>query len=62
MQTIKLQVNGQSVGSITIDTEGNIVSAFVHKTIEYSIKNMIDNQNLIGKQINERDYYNLIIN
>jgi hypothetical protein len=62
MEDIKLLVNNQSVGSITIDTDGNIVSIFVHKTIESSIKNMVDDQNLIGKQINERDYYNLIMN
>lgn len=62
MEDIKLLVNNQSVGSITIDTDGNIVSVFVHKTIEDSIKTIVDNQNLIGTKISERDYYNLIIN
>lgn len=62
MEDIKLLVNNQSVGSITIDTDGNIVSVFVHKTIENSIKTIVDNQNLIGTKISERDYYNLIIN
>lgn len=62
MEDIKLLVNNQSVGSITIDTDGNIVNVFVHKTTEDSIKTIVDNQNLIGTKISERHYYNLIIN
>lgn len=59
MEDIKLILNGESVGSVSIDSDGVINKVFVHKnTPEEESRKIIDSE-LLGTNVDSKDYYNL---
>jgi hypothetical protein len=55
MEIIKLIINGQSVGSISVDSDGIISEV----NVDNESLSKISHLNLLGKKIDDKDYYSI---
>jgi hypothetical protein len=58
MKDIKLILNGESVGSISVDDDGIINDVKVDTEVSQEISNI----NLLGEQTDNQDYYSITTN
>jgi len=57
MEDIKLILDGESVGSVSINDEGNIEDIFIHKTAPEGTFEKISENDPLGKKVNSEGYY-----
>jgi len=57
MENIKLIVDGESVGSVSIDDSGNIDDVFIHKTAPEGTLQKVSEHDPLGSQATSSDYH-----
>lgn len=59
MEDIKLILNGESVGSVSVDADGSINKVFVHKNILKENSQKIIEDEILGTKVSSKDYHSL---
>jgi hypothetical protein len=57
MENIKLIVDGESVGSVSVDDSGNIDDVFIHKTAPEGTLQKISEHDPLGEKVNSEIYH-----
>lgn len=57
MEDFKLIVNGESVGSVSVDSEGNISDVFIHKTAPEGTFQKVSEHEIVGEKVNSEIYH-----
>lgn len=57
MENIKLIVDGNSVGSVSVDDEGTVTDVFIHKTAPEGTEEKVSSNGVLGSVSVSSDYY-----
>lgn len=57
MEDIKLIIDEESVGSVSVDSNGIISNIFIHKTVSKETLEKISENDPLGEKINSEKYH-----